>query len=1670
MKRKVVSIRKLFTLFFLVILTLNFAQYASLKLNLSPIASEALQTATVPSPNLNYVAYGLYVNWTNAGDFNDWHMLGASFTSWTNTTGNLNAVEDNNDTGVIREARRNYLQTSTNYLTKSYLHVVLVLEPYLYLGWDAYNYIRISIFYTDGTSTLIVNETWYHSEGRSVDYWYNTTLTPNKYVNYITLKMRTEYATNDISIFDEKYYGFIPKVFDLDMAPRMPKCNNPASFYCTIKDTYMTALDIGSVVLNLIYDPTLKGHTEFMRVLWQTGCDYITNYTFDLSGDYRFFCSVGLNYWKDAITDSYIVAFHIYSQDDLVYPAEAKLTLWSPTGTSIPTNLKVYLGQSETFELYMPQINRTLPWQAYSANATGKFVSYYEEDNKILVNCQTNGIKAQILTQGGLYPNIEHFESFVFDIRVRAFLSTDQTILLGLNFWQADYALNTSSAYLNQWVQYIVPIPLFNWHVNYSSALAQICFYGSFRAEIKNIFVADYKNITAILTNANNVTTQYEVSTQLYSRINIFENNSYTAFANWNNYSSYLNNSYSNLYCQNNSNGVQLQSHTENRAANLNWNNVSTYKLETNFNVTNFQSANITIVSNQTVQLSITGNYLASYSFTSDTVGAKPNGWTINEQTGCTGRIAALRDGHKNVLECIDTNSANYIEAIQDFTAGQGNGAVEFWFNSSDTSKKISMALNGATYGCQFGVACSSGAGYFQALDHSTWHSLTSIKSNTWYHLRISFECAGGSYDGLSADHFNVYVNGTLLANNYGMTGDTATLTKIQIHDYIGAGQLVTFCFDAVDYSWASGYFTNRNLNNTYFASGVYTSKIYDLQTATYHYYQQFKFNRILGTNTALTTQYRTSANNVTWNSWTSGFTSNQTINANKARYYQFRVNLTSIGNFTFTSQCEYVNLTYTKANLLNYEINETNYFNFTYIYKPNLVNITLDATIEASRFIACNSYVVTSSGGSHSEENDYTYTWGNDTTYWACGGFEIAPNTVNAYIYLEINASQFSTSSIFRFYTKYKALWTTIQEANCFIYCFGNSTWIELDTATDDAIQYVDLNISDTSDFINATNFMKVRFASGMGSNPPWNVYKLYIYYLEIIDLSPLATLQLWNFASSTYTTLALNNNLTDYALTTDYFNNTHVKILFNITKTQYFVCTHNLTITICYFYYTNKTFYYYYTLNIATLYYFYYINVSSTLKDNTSVDFQYRTSNDNVTFGAWSSSLTINAFKNRYLQYRIDCNTLNSWNFSTFNSAKLYVQYRNITCYYISDLLQTAFTAPAFVKNVTLKFQVASPIDYLLNSSVEIYKFSTSTWQNLSSINQFCSFNVTSNYYNSSKYVKLQISIYSTQPFSLTYQQTELWVYGFKYNRTCYIQANFSFGNGFNLNVFYYHFDAPRNKVYLSFYNGSAWNLHSTYGAATNFTTITFPITNTAQLSKVRFKFVYYDAYLSDAVIVANISRYYFVAEYTYRLISDTNSPPTRQATDFLQFNTEMECLVLTDFYNTIIYKQWLNRTQNGYFIEVQLNYFEAYFANYVPNSTVTYSIRNRGLQINVSVPYGMIIPITLFTDDYIVTQYLEENKTTINIWDVVISRIKNRVYSYNLTIPTKQQGAPINYFQEYWYVWSILGVVVLVIGVRYVRNRKAKSIPQTEQTKPQTKQIKRKRKKLEKVDWIT
>ncbi len=338
------------------------------------------------------------------------------------------------------------------------------------------------------------------------------------------------------------------------------------------------------------------------------------------------------------------------------------------------------------------------------------------------------------------------------------------------------------------------------------------------------------------------------------------------------------------------------------------WANISQSLLETNFNITNFVFENCTIENNETVKLELTGNYIAEYTFTNDAAGSDPSGWTVSEDTNCHVDVISNKDGHSKVVEFYDNNGAGWAEMRDSFTT-QSSGSIEFWIYYDKASTETYSATPYMYESGALKLYIFTEVGELKYFDSAhVKQVICSLSNNQWYHMKIDFDIAQG---------WEITVNGITYGSGYSYTfynPPTSGLDEIYFSTR-NPNYNYYMWIDAINYSWASGYFENRNYNNTYHSEGFYQSPVYDIGFPQYSdkqwYYETLKFYRVLATNTALTCEYRYSDDNQTWSSWSAGYTTNQTINENKSRYLQFRINLTSLGNYTYTPECGWVELDY---------------------------------------------------------------------------------------------------------------------------------------------------------------------------------------------------------------------------------------------------------------------------------------------------------------------------------------------------------------------------------------------------------------------------------------------------------------------------------------------------------------------------------------------------------------------------------------------------------------------------------------------------------------------------------------------------------------------------------------------------------------------------------------
>ncbi len=196
-------------------------------------------------------------------------------------------------------------------------------------------------------------------------------------------------------------------------------------------------------------------------------------------------------------------------------------------------------------------------------------------------------------------------------------------------------------------------------------------------------------------------------------------------------------------------------------------------------------------------------DYLGAFSFTGDAVGAHPAGWTIQEGSNTYTHVIEFMGTHRKVVEFWDNTNTGLTTATNSFTA-RSTGTIEFWYY---------FQKGGASYDnfvCRIRSGTTIGAGIsFENSNNRIYNELGAVDialgvtANSWHHIRIDFDCSTDTYrfwlDGVNKGTFGFW-NGLSTADNLFYT-TSASYTYGNSYAWV----------DAVDYSWAPGYYLNRN-------------------------------------------------------------------------------------------------------------------------------------------------------------------------------------------------------------------------------------------------------------------------------------------------------------------------------------------------------------------------------------------------------------------------------------------------------------------------------------------------------------------------------------------------------------------------------------------------------------------------------------------------------------------------------------------------------------------------------------------------------------------------------------------------------------------------------------------------------------------------------------------
>lgn len=218
--------------------------------------------------------------------------------------------------------------------------------------------------------------------------------------------------------------------------------------------------------------------------------------------------------------------------------------------------------------------------------------------------------------------------------------------------------------------------------------------------------------------------------------------------------------------------------------------------------------SNITKTWNVRNQTIVTPYYNGTYGFDNDSIGSVPIGWN-DESTGVAFSQVINGIGVHGYVTQVHSGALAIDDGIltQNFDDGvQVSGSIDFWIISNDTSWTTYIHLI-KTSNALINIRIVNNL--FQ-VHTGSWQTLDTIPlDDTWYNIRIDFECGGGGYKGLSDDEFDIYIN-TYHEGTYDFSIIGINIEQFKI--FMDSYQCYNSSLDAVGYTWSSNYTLGNNL------------------------------------------------------------------------------------------------------------------------------------------------------------------------------------------------------------------------------------------------------------------------------------------------------------------------------------------------------------------------------------------------------------------------------------------------------------------------------------------------------------------------------------------------------------------------------------------------------------------------------------------------------------------------------------------------------------------------------------------------------------------------------------------------------------------------------------------------------------------------------------------
>lgn len=119
----------------------------------------------------------------------------------------------------------------------------------------------------------------------------------------------------------------------------------------------------------------------------------------------------------------------------------------------------------------------------------------------------------------------------------------------------------------------------------------------------------------------------------------------------------------------------------------------------------------------------------------------KLDDWDDQSATDCIISIIEEVGNEKNVMELDDQSATDDCDIRYDFS-NQSNGSIEIWFRSTNTGNTHYIVLYETIANVKFTFRINSDNFQYYKQSITNYITLTTLVDNTWYHLKIVFDCA----------------------------------------------------------------------------------------------------------------------------------------------------------------------------------------------------------------------------------------------------------------------------------------------------------------------------------------------------------------------------------------------------------------------------------------------------------------------------------------------------------------------------------------------------------------------------------------------------------------------------------------------------------------------------------------------------------------------------------------------------------------------------------------------------------------------------------------------------------------------------------------------------------------------------------------------------------------